>query len=320
MPRAVIDSSVAIAREFLEAGQLVAIPTETVYGLAGNALDARVVASIFEVKGRPRFDPLIVHVASWEQAQHYVNNIPKEAAALAKKFWPGPLTMLLPRQAIIPDLVTAGLDRVGLRCPDHVLTRHLLEELNFPLAAPSANPFGYVSPTTARHVQDQLGDKIPYILDGGQCRVGIESTIVGWEDGAAVIYRLGGISIESIESVIGTVRVRPHASSQPQAPGQLESHYAPGKPFYLGNIEDLIQKHGLKNPGILTFARTLNVKGMHRILSPAGDLNEAARNLFGMLRDLDQQPVDAVVAEEVPNQGLGRAINDRLRRAAAPRS
>lgn len=320
MSIAVIGPSVAIARKFLEAGQLVAIPTETVYGLAGNALDAVAVASIFDAKGRPRFDPLIVHVPSWDRAQRYVTNVPKEAAALAKKFWPGPLTILLPKQDIIPDLVTAGLDRVGLRCPDHVLTRQLLEELDFPLAAPSANPFGYVSPTTARHVRDQLGDKIPYILDGGQCRVGIESTIIGWEDGKAVIYRLGGVSIESIESVIGTVRVRPHASSQPQSPGQLESHYAPAKPFYLGNIEELIQRHGLNNPGILTFARPVNAKGIHRTLSSSGDLNEAARNLFGMLRDLDQQPVDAVVAEEVPNQGLGRAINDRLRRAATPRS
>jgi len=316
---AVIGKSVATAREFLEAGQLVAIPTETVYGLAGNALHADAVTSIFEVKARPRFDPLIVHVPSWDRAKNFVTQAPDGAEALAKKFWPGPLTLLLPKQPIVPDLVTAGLDRVGLRCPDHLLTRQLLDEIDFPLAAPSANPFGYVSPTTAQHVNAQLGKKIPYILDGGPCRVGIESTIVGWEDSKPVVYRLGGISIEQIESMIGTVSVQPHSGSKPLAPGQMESHYAPSKPFYLGNIEELVNAHGLQNPGILSFAKSVKVNGMHRILSPSGDLHEAARNLFGMMRDLDQQPVDAVVAELVPNHGLGRAINDRLRRAAALR-
>lgn len=320
MTEAMVGTSVAIARKFLEEGRLVAVPTETVYGLAGNALDPDVVASIFEVKGRPRFDPLIVHVPSWDRAQDYIQAPPAIAKTLAQKYWPGPLTLLLPRNPAIPDLVTAGLDRVGLRCPDHPLTRDLLQQLSFPLAAPSANPFGYVSPTTADHVRLRLGRKIPYILDGGPCRVGIESTIVGWEDGQTIIYRLGGVSVEQIELVTGPVVVHSHSTSQPQAPGQLKSHYAPMKPFYLGDIEAIIKVKHLRSPAILSFQHPYAGYSNNMVLSPSGDLHEAARNLFGMLRDLDHREVDAVVAEEVPNHGLGRAINDRLRRAAAGRS
>jgi L-threonylcarbamoyladenylate synthase len=317
MTEATVGTSTAIAAKLLSDGKLVAIPTETVYGLAGNALNIDAVVSIFEAKGRPRFDPLIVHVPSWERATDYLREVPSNAELLARHFWPGPLTLLLPKKQIIPDIVTSGLSRVGMRCPDHPLTRALLSGLTFPLAAPSANAFGYVSPTTADHVKHQLGRKIPYILDGGPCRVGIESTIVGWEEKQAVIYRLGGIGVEQIEALIGPVTVRAHSSSQPQAPGQLEKHYAPAKPFFLGDIDEQIQKHQLKKPGILTF-RTPRVEYPTQfVLSASGDLHEAARNLFGMLRALDQLDIDAVVAEGVPERGLGRAINDRLRRAAA---
>ncbi|MBL7851331.1 MAG: threonylcarbamoyl-AMP synthase [Cyclobacteriaceae bacterium] len=317
MTEATVGTSTDTAAKLLKEGKLVAIPTETVYGLAGNALDTDTVVSIFEAKGRPRFDPLIVHVASWEKAQNYLRDAPPQAEALARNIWPGPLTLLLPKKDIIPDIVTSGLDRVGLRCPDHPLTRDLLSRLDFPLAAPSANAFGYVSPTTADHVRHQLGRKIPYILDGGPCRVGIESTIVGWEDGQPVVYRLGGIGVEQIESLVGPAVVRTHSSSQPQAPGQLQKHYAPAKLFYLGDIDQLIQQHQLRNPGILSFRTPYPAYRNQLVLSPSGDLHEAARNLFGMLRSLDQSDVDAVVAEEVPEKGLGRAINDRLRRAAA---
>ena len=316
MTEAPVGTSLATAVKQLTEGKLVAIPTETVYGLAGNALNIDAVVGIFEAKGRPRFDPLIVHVPSWEVAQNYVRDVPAQAATLAHRFWPGPLTLLLPRNPIIPDIVTSGLDRVGLRCPDHPLTRELLAQLSFPLAAPSANAFGYVRPTTAAHVRQQLGRKIAYILDGGPCRIGIESTIVGWEEGQAIIYRLGGISVEQIESVLGPVTVRTHSSSKPQAPGQLLRHYAPDKPFYLGDIDHLIQEHQLKNPGVLSFQKASSSYPNHFVLSESGDLHEAARNLFGMLRALDQLEVDGVVAEEVPEKGLGRAINDRLRRAA----
>lgn len=317
MTEATVGTSTATAAKLLSDGKLVAIPTETVYGLAGNALDVDAVVSIFEAKGRPRFDPLIVHVPSWKRATDYLREVPPNAEVLARHFWPGPLTLLLPKKQIIPDIVTSGLNRVGMRCPDHPLTRALLSGLTFPLAAPSANAFGYVSPTTADHVKHQLGRKIPYILDGGPCRVGIESTIVGWEEKQAVIYRLGGISVEQLEALIGPVTVRAHSSSQPQAPGQLEKHYAPAKPFFLGDIDEQIQKHQLKNPGILTFRTPRAEYPTQFVLSTSGDLHEAARNLFGMLRALDQLDIDAVVAEGVPERGLGRAINDRLRRAAA---
>ena len=316
---ATIGQDIQQAKQLLEKGELVAIPTETVYGLAGNALDSTTVAKIFQVKNRPSFDPLIVHVSSLKAAHSFVAVIPKQAEQLVRRFWPGPLTLLLAKKEIIPDLVTAGLDRVGIRCPDHPLTQALLEQITFPLAAPSANPFGYVSPTSAQHVQDQLGEKISYILDGGRCRIGIESTIVGWEDQQAVIYRLGGVSLEQIESVIGKVNVRAHSTSQPQAPGQLKSHYAPRKKFLLGDIQELAKKYPVDRCGILSFQN--NVTGVssdfHLILSSSGDLNEAARNLFFMLRQFDNMNIDIVLAEEVPNVGLGRAINDRLRRAAS---
>src|SRR5690606_18361396 len=189
------------------------------------------------------FDPLIVHVPDLETARQYVEKIPGKAEALANRFWPGPLTMVLKKKPIIPDLVTSGMDTVGIRCPDHVLTHRLLKTLPFPLAAPSANPFGYVSPTTAQHVNEQLGDSIPYILDGGECNVGIESTIIGVEDEKAVVYRLGGLTLEQIESVIGKVILQPHSTSNPKAPGQLISHYAPSRKVLLGNIPNLIQQY-----------------------------------------------------------------------------
>lgn len=304
------------AQFLLARGELVAIPTETVYGLAGNALDTQAAARIFETKGRPQFDPLIVHVPDLERARAYVEAIPDQAAALAEAFWPGPLTLLLKKKNVVPDLVTAGLDTVGIRCPDHDLTRALLQELPFPLAAPSANPFGYVSPTTPDHVQDQLGSRIPYILDGGACRVGIESTIVGVEDGRAVIYRMGGLSIEAIEQVIGPVEVQIHSTSNPKAPGQLKSHYAPRKRVVLGDIDALLKTHRGANIGILSFQKDYD-EGHQFVLSPSGSLTEAAQRLFMALRELDKMPVDLIVAEYVPNTGLGRAINDRLKRAAA---
>jgi L-threonylcarbamoyladenylate synthase len=304
------------AQFLLEQGELVAIPTETVYGLAGNALDTRAVALIFETKGRPQFDPLIVHVPDLDRASAYVTHIPEKARTLAEAFWPGPLTLLLQKKSLVPDLVTAGLDTVGIRCPDHDLTRALLRALPFPLAAPSANPFGYVSPTEPAHVQDQLGSRIPYILDGGVCQVGIESTIVGVEGEHAVVYRMGGLSIEAIEQVIGPLEVQIHSTSNPKAPGQLKSHYAPGKRVVMGNIAQLLETHAGARLGVLSFQKDYGVAHQF-VLSQAGSLTESAQRLFLALRELDKMPVDLILAEYVPNTGLGRAINDRLRRAAA---
>lgn len=303
----------------LQQDELVAMPTETVYGLAGNALSVIAVAKIFAVKNRPSFDPLIVHTSSMERLKDFAKAMPASAQILAEAFMPGSLTLLLPKQSIIPDIVTAGSPLVALRIPDHPLTLELLSKLDFPLAAPSANPFGYISPTTARHVEQQLGDKIPYILDGGPCCVGLESTIVGFENQEVIIYRKGGIAVEAIEKLVEKVIVKAHSTSNPQAPGMLKSHYAPRVPLVLGNIEELLGRHQDKKIGIISFQKKrANIpENQQIILSPSGNFTEAARNLFAGMRYLDSLDLDIILAELVPEQDLGRAINDRLRRAAA---
>ena len=313
-----IGKDIAQARYFLENGQLVGIPTETVYGLAGNAINPESVALIFETKNRPSFDPLILHTSSLERVEEFVSDFPEKLKKLAHAFWPGPLTLLLPRKPIVPDLVTSGLERVAVRVPKHPLTLTLLESLDFPLAAPSANPFGYISPTTPAHVEAQLGEKIPYILDGGACEVGLESTIVGLEGDDVVIYRLGGLDISEIEKQIGPIKVKDHSSSNPAAPGQLESHYAPRKPFILGDLEKLVsekKREGVKF-GVLSFAKHFPEIENQVTLSPEANLYEAAKNLFAAMRTLDQSQAKVILAELMPETGLGRAINDRLRRAA----
>ncbi|MES2513343.1 MAG: L-threonylcarbamoyladenylate synthase [Bacteroidota bacterium] len=311
-------SDINKAKNFLEKGELVAIPTETVYGLAANALDPIAVAKIFEAKERPTFDPLIVHTFSLEEIYKFASAIHPLLLKLGEKFWPGPLTLLLPKKDFIPSLVTSGLDRVGVRIPNHALTLDLLSKLSFPLAAPSANPFGYISPTTAQHVQNQLGDKISYILDGGMCEVGLESTIVGEENGEIVIYRLGGLSLEEIESVVGKVTVQLNQSSNPKAPGQLKSHYAPRKPLYIGNLNELQKQFSGKKTGALIFGNQLelNETAVVKNLSFEGNYREAAVNLFSFLRELDEADVDVIICELLPEVGLGLAINDRLRRAS----
>ncbi len=252
-----IGTDINKAIDLLIKGELVAIPTETVYGLAGNALDIDAVTRIFAVKNRPQFDPLIVHVPDIIHAQKYVEEVPDQARTLADRFWPGPLTILFNKKKVIHDLVSAGLDTVGIRCPDHPITKQLLEKLPFPLAAPSDHPFGYVSPTTPAHVNEQLGDKIKYILDGGPCPIGIESTIIGFEDGEAIIFRLGGLSVEQIENEIGPVKVRTHSTSDPKAPGQLKSHYAPRKKVVVGSIDELIKKFEVKKSAVLSFKKII---------------------------------------------------------------
>lgn len=227
-----IGKNIDHATALLLRNDLVAIPTETVYGLGGNAFSDEAVAKIFAAKNRPSFDPLIVHTSDWERLEAMVKDIPSQAHLLAQAFMPGPLTLLLPKRAIIPDLVTAGSPIVAVRIPKHPLTLKLLEKLPFPLAAPSANPFGYISPTTPEHVARQLGDKIGYILDGGPCTVGVESTIVGFKADQCIVFRKGGVAVEAIESIVGPVEVRTHSTSNPQAPGMLQSHYAPLVPLF----------------------------------------------------------------------------------------
>lgn len=313
-------TDIQYAAALLREGRLVAIPTETVYGLAGNAFDEGAITDIFAVKNRPHFDPLIVHTHSLEQLRALALDMPDKAFQLAEAFMPGPLTLLLPKHPKIPDLVTAGSSLVALRLPQHPLTRQLLALLDFPLAAPSANPFGYISPTTAEHVAAQLGEKIPYILDGGPCTVGLESTIAGFdENGQVTIFRKGGIAVEAIEAVAGPVRVQAHSSSNPLAPGMLKSHYAPRVPMVVGDLQALTAQHAGKRLGILVFQYP--VKGINPeqqvVLSSSGNLQEAARHLFGAMRHLDSLDIELIIAEWMPEKDLGRAINDRLRRAAA---
>lgn len=309
-------SDMETAASCLKAGEIVGIPTETVYGLAANALKAEAVAKIFSAKNRPFFDPLIVHVHAIAEVEKYVLTMPEKAQILAEAFWPGPLTLVLPKNDNIPDLVTAGQNTVGIRVPSHPVCLELLKKIDFPLAAPSANPFGYVSPTTAQHVADQLGDKVCYILDGGPCSVGVESTIVGFPQGEPVIYRLGGISVEQITKIVGPVAEQISAGSNPSAPGQLDVHYSPRCKVVLSN------NHTTPDSPETSYLRyTEPLAGIETerqlILSPGKSFEEAAVNLFAMLRQLDNSGFKYIVVELLPETGLGRAINDRLRRAAA---
>jgi len=316
---ALIGQDISQAKRLLEQADVIGIPTETVYGLAGNALSEAAVLNIFKVKNRPYFDPLICHTDSLEKIKLWVEEIPDAALHLAKVFWPGPLTILLRKKSIIPDLVTSGSDLVAFRIPAHPLTLELLKSLDFPLAAPSANPFGYISPTTAQHVNDQLGEQIPYILDGGKCKVGIESTIIGFDGPEATVYRLGGKSIEEIEKIVGKVKLTSHSSSNPQAPGMLKSHYAPTVKFRLGNIEQMLEEYDPAEVGILSLDSFFDeVPSTQQIkLSSKASLDEAAGALFSAMRKLDTMPIKIILAEPMPNEGLGRAMNDRLKRAAA---
>lgn len=310
----IIGHSIEKAREYLENGELVAIPTETVYGLAGNALNEDAVLAIFKAKNRPEFNPLIIHLPFWQDVKKYVERVPSEATELAMFFSPGPITYLLRKKAIIPDLVTAGSKKVAVRIPAHTLTLQLLRNLHFPIAAPSANLFGYVSPTTAAHVYAGLNGRIPYILDGGECTIGLESTIVDFEDGEVIIRRNGGISKEAIEEVLKKpVRLETEVTNHPVAPGQLKSHYATHTPLRMVDLDD--EKIGEANKSfiLIGFGSAEYSEGYN--LSPEGDLEEAAKNLFSMLRKADEAGVDEILAEWLPDEGLGRAINDRLERA-----
>ena len=315
-----IGKDISAAKKFLESGEPVGIPTETVYGLAANALNEDAVLEIFSVKNRPHFDPLIVHVFSIAEIEKYVEEIPAKAKLLFEKFSPGPLTVLLKKKKVIPDLVTSGLDSVAIRIPNHTLTLELLKQLDFPLAAPSANPFGYISPTTAQHVFAQLQNKIPYILDGGATSIGVESTIIGFENNEPTVYRLGGLAVEEIENVIGKVRVELTESANPKTPGMLKSHYAPRKNlkiWALGHSD--IGTLGNTTTGVIAFDKYVDgiEKQNQILLSAKGDLNEAAKNLFAAMRSLDESDVEKIFAVKFPDEGLGRAINDRLNRASS---
>ena len=312
------DQAIHRAAQIIKKGGLVAFPTETVYGLGADAFNPIAVARIFEVKRRPYFDPLIVHVANPSNVEKLVKETPSNAKKLIEKFWPGPLTIVLLKEKKIPDIVTAGLPTLAIRMPDHPMALALIEESRCPIAAPSANPFGYLSPTTAEHVRDQLGDQVDLILDGGPCPVGVESTIVSFLEEKPILLRPGGVSLEELESVIGKVEIS-SSEGRPSAPGMLPKHYAPRTPIILDRSEKNLDRYKDKKIGLLLFQEPKDSPKYHavEILTTRGDLREAAANLFAAIRRLDALHLDLIIAEPIPEAGLGRAIMDRLRRAAS---
>ncbi len=302
-------------------GRLVAFPTETVYGLGAHALDAGAVARVFEAKQRPAFDPLIVHLDDATRLTAVTTDLPPTALALAERFWPGPLTLVLPKGDVVPPIVTSGLDTVAVRVPDHPVAHDLLARVGLPVAAPSANPFGRLSPTTAAHVVAGLGERVDLVVDGGPTTVGVESTIVDPCGERPVVLRHGAIPVEALVEVVGPVAERTSAA-RPAGPGQLPEHYAPSTPLRLaGGGVDAARLPAASGPDIAYLAfREAPPPGRYRaveVLSPSGDLVEAAAALFAALHRLDASGAVLVVAEPVPDTGLGRAINDRLQRAAA---
>lgn len=309
--------SISDAVALLRAGKLVAFPTETVYGLGGDALRAEVVAKIFETKQRPTFDPIIVHVSTIEAAQALVTGWNKTAGVLAEKFWPGPLTFVLPKREIVPDIVTAGLSKVAIRMPAHPLAQALLKEFGRPIAAPSANRFGHISPTTATHVYESFGATVA-IIDGGSTTVGVESTVLDLSEAIPRILRHGGITREQLAAVLGQVDVATSSTTLPSAPGQLPQHYAPKIPLYLFPIGTVPSPIPGKRCGCL-IPTGIATAGFNvtEILSEHNDLREMAVSLFAAMRRLESQPIDCILAVKTSDVGLGAAINDRLTRAAA---
>jgi len=305
--------SIAQAAELLRDGRLVAFPTETVYGLAGDATDDRAVASIFAVKGRPSFNPLIVHLADWEEAADLVL-MDRRAKDLAIAFWPGPLTLVLPRraEARVSLLVSAGLDSLAVRVPAHPVALALLRATGRPLAAPSANPSGRVSPTTAAHVAADLRPAPAMILDGGACQVGVESTVLDLTAERPMLLRPGGVPLERLSALLGPVQSAMADPAALRSPGMLPSHYAPVLPVRLEATE--------ARPGELLLGFGPTAPPGVANLSPTADLTEAASRLFALLRALDRPDHQGIAVMPIPEQGLGLAINDRLRRAAAPRN
>ncbi|SHF72743.1 translation factor SUA5 [Flavobacterium segetis] len=313
-----ISTDINKAKKILENNELVAIPTETVYGLAGNIYNEKAIKKIFETKNRPFFNPLIVHIYSKDLLHTIAAEIPVKAQKLAKAFWPGSLTLVLKKKNNIPDLITAGKDSVAVRVPNHPMTLALLQSLDFPLAAPSANPFGSISPTTAQHVADYFPNDLSLVLDGGSCKNGIESTIVGFEGEEAILYRLGSISIEEVENVIGKIKIKNNEEKSPNAPGMLSRHYAPKtKTILAENVEKELDLHPNKKIGVLLFQDSSHnpIILSKEILSEKGNLKEAMSNLYAAMHRLDKQNLDVIIAEKFPENNLGKSINDRLERA-----
>lgn len=301
---------------WLKKGEVVGIPTETVYGLAANGLNADAVAKIYSIKNRPSFNPLILHVADITRLQELVI-IDDLVHELIQTFMPGPITLVLPRKPLVPDITTAGLNTVGIRIPNHSLTGELLKSLNFPLAAPSANPSGYVSPTNAEHVAENLAGKIPYVLDGGACVVGLESTIIGFENRQLVCYRHGGLSLKEVEEMTGKTIPMHVQEDVLHSPGQMKSHYATNTPLYIIENDGDAHHWKNKNVGCIVFDQYVDDIPIENqwLLAPDGQLATAAKNLFLAMREMDARSFDVLLAKQVEMRGIGFAINDRLIRA-----
>jgi L-threonylcarbamoyladenylate synthase len=307
-------SSIKRAVEALKRGEVVAFPTETVYGLGADALNPKAVATIFEIKKRPKFDPLIVHIGEPDWVFSYVEEVPPKAVELLKKFWPGPLTLILKKSALIPDIVTAGLSTVGIRMPAHPVALRLIKDFGRPIAAPSANPFGYMSPTKAAHVS-RMFKGVPFIiLDGGDSRFGIESTIISFPENEVRLHRHGAVSAEDLSSVVGAVTEKV-GGGPCESPGELPYHYAPHKPLrIIRSFREIETPHS----SFLSFrAHSEQPISIHtRTLSETGDIREAAARFFSCLIELDRDDVEIIYAEVIPEIGLGKAMMERLRKAS----
>jgi L-threonylcarbamoyladenylate synthase len=313
-----ITNSIDKAAALLVAGEVVAIPTETVYGLAGNLFNPSAVEKIYTLKNRPRNNPLIVHVKDLEATLPLITEFPKPLQQLAEKYWPGPLTVLLKKSKLVPDSITAGSDFVAIRVPAHPLTKQLLEQIPFPLVAPSANPFTRISPTKAEHVEHYFGDSIPCILDGGSCSVGLESTIIGMNNNTPLLYREGVLGKLLLESLIGPIEKFNPQKNTILTPGQWPRHYAPLTKTILCKREE-IMLHVKDNTGIIIYKEPLlsvNTNQQH-ILSETGSLVEAAKNLYQILHHVDKQKYETIICEMLPQEELGNTINDRLKRASS---
>ena len=313
----IISKDIQKAVTILSNEELVAIPTETVYGLAGNIYSEKAITRIFETKKRPFFNPLIVHIASVKELEGIVEHIPEKAKLLAAAFWPGSMTLVLPKKKTIPDLITAGKDTVAVRIPNHPLTLDLLGQLPFPLAAPSANPFNRISPTKAIHVEKYFKNDIKMVLDGGSCKNGIESTIIGFEDNEPIIYRLGALALEDIEIIVGKISIKNKKEQKPDAPGMLAKHYAPKtKTILVNDVKAVLKDYVTKKVGVLVFFESVATSTIEEIvLSKDKNYKEAAANLYHAMHQLDQLNLDIIIAERFPNIDLGKSINDRLQRA-----
>ena len=309
-----ITKDLHLAAAALKKGDVVGIPTETVYGLAANALDSRAVAKVYAMKNRPVDHPLIVHVSSFEEAKSLVTHFPEKAKLLVSRFWPGPLTLVLPKSNRVPDLTTGGMQSIAIRIPSKKETLDLIKLCGFPLAAPSANPFGRISPTTALHVEQSFGENVPLILEGGPCSVGVESTILSFLNEEPCVLRLGGLPLEELEELLGPV-AQVGKSAKPIAPGMLPQHYAPKTPLKIFDPKAPIStgKIGLLTLNFIPSGYSFQAI---EVLSADGNLEEAASSFYSALRRLDEAHLDWILAHCFPETGLGRALNDRLERAS----